>query len=281
MPAICLLRHASSCLGGGGVVAVAIDDQAHACLLGLPWAGSGRVHAVAALGRRRARPSRPAAAHGLRLRRAAQMAPEKVVVIWTAGGIGPTTSMPSRWISSLSCWKPSATSPRRPCEPTGTPGWACTRRPCSSCGDAPALEQLQQRDAARAGGIADAGRGEHGRFSASRWRRPGAARRPHGDGDAGAHQVDALPATTRRRPPACRWRRRPGTRRRRLRPPATRLAASTPPTDSIATGRRRAAPRPGQVGQHLARGHGRDSAQRKSWRALWAPAARPQPRHTR
>ena len=133
-----------------------------------------------------------------------------MVVIWTAARQRAEHGRcPARWISSLSCWKPRATSPRATSEPTGTPGGACTSRPCSSGGDAPALEQLHQRDAARAGGIADGGRGEHGALAAlPRWRRRGAARRP-----------------------APRRRRRSRTRSTRL--PATHVAAGDQLVDGV------------------------------------------------
>ena len=44
-------------------------------------------------------------------RAVAATAPLKVVVISSPGGMPPSSVMPSRFISSLSCWKPSATSP--------------------------------------------------------------------------------------------------------------------------------------------------------------------------
>ena len=44
------------------------------------------------------------------------------------GGMGPITSTPSRCMSSLSCWKPSSTSPRVISAPTGVPAGACTTR---------------------------------------------------------------------------------------------------------------------------------------------------------
>ena len=56
------------------------------------------------------------------------MPAEKVVMIWMAGGSGPITSMPLKCINSLSCWKPSSTSPRATRLPTGTPGGARTIR---------------------------------------------------------------------------------------------------------------------------------------------------------
>ena len=62
----------------------------------------------------------------------AHTAPEKVVMIATGGGSTPASAIPSWWISSLSCWKPRATSPLATRAPTGTPGGACTSRGFSS-----------------------------------------------------------------------------------------------------------------------------------------------------
>ena len=191
--------------------------------------------------------------------------------------------MPSRCISSLSCWKPSATSPRATSEPTGTPGRRLHRALAHCVGDAPALEQLQQRGAARAGGVADGGRGQHGRRTASSLPMSGRGRaRLHGHGHARAHEVDpaAAPAHGRRRP-ACRSRRRRGPRRRTASPACTRLAASTPPTDSIAAPapparaarRTRGRPAPGAWPSRKCRAGASSCGAPVSMRRFWRHAA--------
>ena len=69
----------------------------------MPWPLLGRV----GLGRGHEGQHR---AHGVGLGRHAGDRPaEKVVMKSVPGGSGPSTSMPSRCISSLSCWKPSST----------------------------------------------------------------------------------------------------------------------------------------------------------------------------
>ena len=89
-------------------------------------------------------------------------------------------------------------------------------------GDAPALEQLLQRHAARAGRIAERGRGEH--RSPQRLLGAGLGSRragAHRDGDARLDQVDG--GCWRARGPrrsACRSHRRRAPRRRTARPPA-------------------------------------------------------------
>ena len=88
------------------------------------------------------------------------------------------------------------------------------------------------RPAARASSLAMSGRG---------------APVSHGDGDAGAHQVHAAAGQrVAGGDAACRWRPTPGPPRRTASPACTRLAASTPPTDSICTA---APPRPLPGGQ--------------------------------
>ncbi len=86
---------------------------------------------------------------------------EKVVMIWMAGGNGPSTVMPSRLMSSLNCWKPSSTAPRATRLPTGTPGGGLHDAALDLPGNAPTLEQAGQRNATGPGRIADAARGEH------------------------------------------------------------------------------------------------------------------------
>src|SRR5215475_6691008 len=53
---------------------------------------------------------------------------EKTVSIWIEGGRRPSTSMPSKLISSLNCWKPSSHSPFATKLPTGKPGGGITIR---------------------------------------------------------------------------------------------------------------------------------------------------------
>ena len=55
-------------------------------------------------------------------------APENTVRVWIAGGNGPSTVMPGRFMSSESCWNPSATLPSATSDPTGTPGGGTTMR---------------------------------------------------------------------------------------------------------------------------------------------------------
>ena len=155
---------------------------------------SGRFHAVAPLGVGGLRRGHEVEQRAHRRRAASrplQTPAEKVVTIWIAGGSVPTTSMPARCISSLSCWKPSSTSPRATSVPTGTPGGGLHEAVLDRVGDAPALEQLEQLHAARAGGVADAARRQHRPLDRIlradvRPRRAGA----HRDGHAGVHQVD-------------------------------------------------------------------------------------------
>ena len=190
---------------------------------------------------------------------------EKVVMNWIGSGSVPSTSMPGRCISSLSCWKPSSTSPRATSEPTGTPGGACTMRPLDLLGDAPALEQLRQVHAAGPGGVA---RG------CAPPARPGARRPPSRCRAAARRRARRSPPASAPGRPGCRRRdgptrsggrsrRRPARTTSKGSPACTRLAASTPPTDSIATATPlRCVVGRGQLGQHLARGHRRDAGDR-------------------
>ena len=126
---------------------------------------------------------------------------------------------------------PPASPPARPAAPARCARAASSAMPqrSNSCSSA---------TAAGPGGIADAcappARALAQRVLAADVgpRRAGA----HRDRHAGMHQVGpAAGHAARPRPRACRWRRRPAPPGRRPRRPATRLAASTPPTDSMAS----------------------------------------------
>ena len=152
-------------------------------------------------------------------------------------GSGPMTSMPGTCINSLNCWKPSSTSPRATSVPTGTPGGACTMRDAIASAMPQRSNRRDQVRAARPRRIADAAGAQHrvanGRFGADVGsRRAGRDRDRH----AGAREIDAAVADRRgRRSPTARSRRRRARRSRTASPAATRRAASTPPTDTMAT----------------------------------------------
>jgi hypothetical protein len=118
----------------------------------------------------------------------AWMPPENMVVCCTSGGSGPTKSTPSKCASSLTCWKPISTSPFAMMLPTKTLVGVRGHR----VGNAQALEQRDDEDAAGAGGIADRFGGQE-RFLQRLGRtdvglgRPGA----HPDADARFRQIDA------------------------------------------------------------------------------------------
>ena len=190
------------------------------------------------------------------------------MTIWIAGGSGPSTSMPSRCMSSESCWNPSSTFPSATSVPTGTPGGACTIRDFTASAIAPALEQPREVRAARPGRIAD-GASRRARRAGPRPRNRcrAAGARSNRHRHAGPDEVDpasghdpALPdqlvdhvGRQHHRIERLRRRARAWPRRRR-RPTRAR------PRDD------RASNASDELGQHLTRGHRRNDPDRGSHR---------------
>jgi hypothetical protein len=143
--------------------------------------------------------------------------------------------------------------------------------------DTPALEQLEQRRAARAGGMAERARGQHGAPQGFFGRdiRPRCAG-AHGDRHARAHQADL--AVRRRRGP---WRRACRGRRRRMHRQVVGLARLHALRGIHAADRLEGdvdpAARPdsaGQLGQHQARRHRGNALERSTHARILANAGR-------
>src|SRR4029079_18245717 len=163
-------------------------------------------------------------------------AAENVVTIWMDGGSDPTMSIPPTCINSDSCWKPSATSPRATSAPTGTPGGGVTIRRRSS-------SAMPQRSNSFASATPP-GPVEYPTVRAATTVRLSASSLSIRGRGFPAGTATATPALTRsttlpstRCPPSISLsmvsRARATTSN--ASPAATRFAASTPPTDSIAT----------------------------------------------